>query len=145
MEIFDDRTYEILSNAYEEAFDNGVHGALSRAIEGRAPFKLRENEKDYTPFLQEIATYNDKLTRLVARLGGQKGEIVRYMLGQNALQLPSPPADESFIQLRRYENAYLKVAQLLVDSVERAKKEGAKINDIFLRAYCILTILCSEN
>lgn len=145
MEVFDDKTYEILSKAYEEALDRGLHGALSRAIEGRAPFKLRENKKDYTPFLQEIATYNDKLTRLVARLGGQKGEIVRFMLRQNALQLPSPPVDESFIQLRRYENACLKVAQLLVDSVERAKKEGAKINDIFLRAYCILTILCNEN
>lgn len=145
MEIFDDKTYEILAEAYENALENGVRGALLRAVKGEMPFVLKKEEKDYSVYLNEIACLNEKLLRLVAKFNGQKIEIIKSLLKRNKEELPQGRCEQIFIELKRYENACLKVAFLLIEAIETAKKEGAQINDIFMRSYCVLSLLSQVN
>ncbi len=140
MEIFDDETYDKLNEAYEKAFEESPRSALLRAIKGELPFSLDKKEEKQSFNLAEASLYNEKLIRLTARLTGQKAEAIRDILERNKKELPICDREDIIVELKRYENPFVKVCRILIDKLECAGSEGIEVCVLLSRAYTLLSL-----
>lgn len=137
MEIFDDETYEIMEREYQKVLSSSPLGGLKRAVKGEMPFRLKENDRIST--LIECAKLNKRLQTLCSSFTGYRGEVLKQLIDKNAEELPKAVEEDSVIEIKRYENPFIKICYALICSLEEAQKEQKGLNLLVCRTYAIMS------